>query len=209
MKVPLGLTQAPPVPAENPMTVAKWVLGKKLYFDTILSTDGTVACATCHDPKKGFADQRPVSTGINGAARAAINSPDGVQRRVQPVPVLGRPGDVAGGPGAGAGRQQHGDVRRRRPTPGRRRSRRLRASPEYVKAFERCSATPPTRDAAAKAIATYERTVLLGNALHDRAEAGDAQARERGGERQVRRSRPKDYATVLEGRRSRAKDTPR
>src|SRR5262245_62031562 len=33
IKVPLGLTQAPPVPAENPMTVEKWILGKKLYYD--------------------------------------------------------------------------------------------------------------------------------------------------------------------------------
>src|SRR5262249_53210779 len=66
IKVPLGLTKSPPVPAENPMTVAKWKLGKRLYFDTIVSSDGTVACASCHQPRKGFTDQSPVSTGING-----------------------------------------------------------------------------------------------------------------------------------------------
>src|SRR6266545_6728988 len=63
LKVPLGLTQAPVVPAENPMTVEKWVLGKKLYFDKILSTNGTVACATCHAPDKGFSDAKRTSTG--------------------------------------------------------------------------------------------------------------------------------------------------
>ncbi|HEY1189502.1 MAG TPA: cytochrome-c peroxidase, partial [Gemmata sp.] len=74
IKVPLGLTQAPPVPAENPMTVEKWALGKKLYYDKILSTDATVACASCHAPSKGFADGKRTSTGINNAT-GPINAP--------------------------------------------------------------------------------------------------------------------------------------
>lgn len=48
---------------------------------------------------------------------------------------------------------------------------RLRASTEYVKAFNRVFGHAPTRDAAAKAVAAYERTVLLGNSVHDKAEA--------------------------------------
>ena len=48
---------------------------------------------------------------------------------------------------------------------------RLRKNPDYVKAFNRVFGHAPTRDAAAKAVAAYERTVLLGNSLHDRAEA--------------------------------------
>src|SRR5437764_6236786 len=48
---------------------------------------------------------------------------------------------------------------------------RLRANADYVKAFNAVFGHAPTRDAAAKAVATYERTVLLGNSLHDRAEA--------------------------------------
>ncbi len=52
------------VPADNEMTPARVALGKKLYFDTRLSADGTVACATCHDVSRGFTDQRPVSEGI-------------------------------------------------------------------------------------------------------------------------------------------------
>jgi len=52
------------VPADNQMTPARVALGKKLYFDTRLSADGTVACATCHDVSRGFTDQRPVSEGI-------------------------------------------------------------------------------------------------------------------------------------------------
>src|SRR5262245_4806375 len=52
------------VPADNKMTPARVALGKKLYFDTRLSADGTVACATCHDVSRGFTDQRPVAEGI-------------------------------------------------------------------------------------------------------------------------------------------------
>jgi cytochrome c peroxidase len=41
-------------------------LGQKLFFEPRLSGDGTVACATCHDPDRAFADGRPVSVGIHG-----------------------------------------------------------------------------------------------------------------------------------------------
>jgi cytochrome c peroxidase len=52
------------IPDDNEMSPARVALGKKLYFDTRLSADGTVACATCHDVSRGFTDQRPVSEGI-------------------------------------------------------------------------------------------------------------------------------------------------
>lgn len=51
-------------PKDNAMTAERVALGKKLYFDTRLSKDGTVACATCHDVTRGFTDQIPVSEGI-------------------------------------------------------------------------------------------------------------------------------------------------
>ena len=41
-------------------------LGRWLYWDKRLSADGTIACATCHDPKAGFSQTTPVSTGIKG-----------------------------------------------------------------------------------------------------------------------------------------------
>jgi cytochrome c peroxidase len=41
-------------------------LGKKLFFDPILSRDGKVSCASCHKPDHSFADDKPVSIGING-----------------------------------------------------------------------------------------------------------------------------------------------
>jgi len=77
---PLGIDgEQMQVPDDNPLTAAKVELGKLLYFDGRLSKDNTVSCATCHDPAKGFTDQRPVSQGINGqlggrSAPSVINS---------------------------------------------------------------------------------------------------------------------------------------
>ncbi len=47
-----------PVPPENPITEAKRVLGKILFWDEQMSTDGTMACATCHIPGRGGAEPR-------------------------------------------------------------------------------------------------------------------------------------------------------
>jgi cytochrome c peroxidase len=46
------------------LTPERIALGRKLYFDTRLSRDGTVSCATCHDVSRGFTDRRNVSEGI-------------------------------------------------------------------------------------------------------------------------------------------------
>lgn len=50
-----------PVPAKNLQTAAKIELGKKLFFDRRLSGDGTMSCATCHDPNQGFSDGLDIS----------------------------------------------------------------------------------------------------------------------------------------------------
>src|SRR5262245_35463089 len=65
--LPKGVTP-PPVPADNPLTAAKVALGQKLFFDKRLSKDGSIACASCHDPAHGFADPRdtPTSAGFGG-----------------------------------------------------------------------------------------------------------------------------------------------
>src|ERR1700716_3018708 len=52
------------VPPGNESTAERIALGRRLYFDTRLSKDGTLACATCHDVSRGFTDHRSVSEGI-------------------------------------------------------------------------------------------------------------------------------------------------
>jgi cytochrome c peroxidase len=54
------------VPADNPITREKVILGEKLFRDERFSTTGKVACATCHLPEKGFTDSPlRVSEGID------------------------------------------------------------------------------------------------------------------------------------------------
>jgi cytochrome c peroxidase len=58
-----------PHPADNPPTPAKIALGERLFNEPRLSTNGKVACATCHNPALGFADGTPLSrTGATGVA---------------------------------------------------------------------------------------------------------------------------------------------
>jgi cytochrome c peroxidase len=58
-----SLKPLPPLPAfpENPLTPEKVELGKKLFFDRRLSGDGTMACATCHNPETGYSDALAIS----------------------------------------------------------------------------------------------------------------------------------------------------
>lgn len=59
---------------ENPLTRAKIELGRQLYFDGRLSSDTSVSCATCHAPAHGYADETPVSFGVDNQA-GGRNSP--------------------------------------------------------------------------------------------------------------------------------------
>ncbi len=65
-QVPLGLDAYIPAPENNPLSIEKIALGRKLFFDKRLSRDGSIACASCHDPNLAFSDARPVALGIAG-----------------------------------------------------------------------------------------------------------------------------------------------
>lgn len=62
----LNATVLVPTPSDNPQNAEKIALGRKLFFDKRLSLDGSISCASCHDPQKAFSDQRSKSIGING-----------------------------------------------------------------------------------------------------------------------------------------------
>jgi cytochrome c peroxidase len=64
--IPLGLDHYLPVPESNPLTVEKVDLGRRLFLDRRLSRDGSIACATCHDPARAFSDDRARAVGIDG-----------------------------------------------------------------------------------------------------------------------------------------------
>ncbi|MEZ6132867.1 MAG: cytochrome c peroxidase [Planctomycetaceae bacterium] len=82
VKLPLGLSlgasQMKGLDA-NPMTLAKIELGRQLYFDPRLSSDGTISCASCHHPQEGFARHTPFGIGVDGQ-EGGRNSPSSYNR---------------------------------------------------------------------------------------------------------------------------------
>jgi len=78
---PLQALQPPPVPAQNPITESKRVLGKMLFWDEQLSSGDTVSCGTCHQPgaggkdgRAGLASLHPGPDGILGTADDRMGS---------------------------------------------------------------------------------------------------------------------------------------
>lgn len=175
-KPPLGL---PPVqwPDDNPYSAAKAELGRFLYFDKRLSGDNSLSCASCHATEKAFTDGAPFSTGIGGqlggrSAPTVINRAystaqfwDGRAPSLeeQAKGPIANPIEMTAEKTADAA---HESV-----------VKRLRGVPGYVAMFEKVfGKNSVTIDNAAKAIATFERTVYSGNAPYDRYNAGDKKA---------------------------------
>jgi cytochrome c peroxidase len=159
------------VPKDNPLTEAKIALGKELFFDKRLSADGTVNCATCHDPKLAFTDGKRFSDGINGR-RGKRNSPtllnamfnsgqfwDGRAETLEEQAIL---------PLIDAdemGNRSHDEV-----------VARLQTIPEYTRQFREVFNSKVTIQAIAKALATFERTLVSADSPFDRFIAGNRDA---------------------------------
>jgi cytochrome c peroxidase len=168
-KAPLGLPPAP-IPADNPMTAEKIELGKMLYFDTRLSRDGKISCATCHDPKTAWTEHKPTSEGIGGQF-GQRNSPTVINSAYATSQFWdGRAGtleDQALGPIENPVEMGHHiDAM----------IQDLSKIGVYKQKFQSVFGTPITKDGIAKAIAAFERTVLSGNSPYDRFQNGDKTA---------------------------------
>src|SRR5262245_30437220 len=68
-QLPRGIPP-PRVPPHNPMTAAKVDLGRRLFYDTRLSGNGSFACATCHQQALAFTDGRPRAIGSTNQLHA-------------------------------------------------------------------------------------------------------------------------------------------
>jgi cytochrome c peroxidase len=173
--VPAGLqplTAKIYVPASNPITKGKYELGRQLYFDPRVSLNGTVSCATCHNPAKGWTDGTPVSAGILGqtggrSAPSVLNTAYGKTMfwdgrapslEAQAQGPVQNPIEM--------GRQSYKEI-----------VDRLRKIPAYCEQFQKVFGTNVTLDGMAKAIATFERVAALsGNSKYDKYNAGDNKA---------------------------------
>jgi len=65
----------PVIPLDNPQTIEGVALGKKLFFDPILSANNTQACASCHSPQNAFTDPARFSVGIDGSVGTRNSMP--------------------------------------------------------------------------------------------------------------------------------------
>lgn len=63
MELPMGFEDFE-VPSDNQFTQERWDLGKKLFFDPIMSLDSSISCASCHNPNLAFSDDKALSLGV-------------------------------------------------------------------------------------------------------------------------------------------------
>ena len=66
-RTPLGLDLYRPVPRANPLTREKVALGRRLFHDRRLSRNGSMACASCHDPRRAFTNGARTARGASGS----------------------------------------------------------------------------------------------------------------------------------------------
>jgi len=162
---PLGLPPVP-IPSDNPQTPEKIALGKLLFEDKRFSADGTVSCATCHDPQKVFTDGLPTSEGIK-KLKGTRNAPtvvnaayydsqfwDGRRSSLeeQSKDPLINPIEH--------GLPSHGPILET-----------IRKDESYTSQFRNVFGVAPqqiTIDHVAKAIASFERTLISGDSPFDR-----------------------------------------
>lgn len=170
---PLGLPAPLPVPEDNPLTPEKIDLGRKLFFDRRLSPNNTMSCAMCHVPAQGFTvNELRLAVGINGKT-GRRNAPtlynvayqrllfhDGREFLLedQIISPLTNPVEM-GNPSIGYVVDK------------------VSRLPGYAAAFRAAFGTGVSVATLGRALASYQRTLLSGNAPFDRWYfAGEAEA---------------------------------
>ena len=168
-----SLLLPPSVPTDNPQTIEGIALGRKLFYEPLLSNDGTQACANCHLAEKSFSDPNRFSTGITGEmgtrnAMPIVNLAWNFQNR------------FLWDGGAYSLEDQVDDpienpIEMNNTWPNVVAT--LQATSEYPDLFEQAFGTTTiTREFVAKAIAQFERTLISGNSRFDQYLLGDNNA---------------------------------
>ena len=167
-----ALPVSAPAPPENPLTPEKIALGKRLFFDTVLSRDRAVSCSSCHDPQHAFADPagRAISPGVQGrlGRRNAVSLINAGDRRALTwsgaSPSLETQAVIP--------MTDHAEL----DLTVEEVTSRLKADPSYLKEFQQAFGEVPSMQNTVRALASFERTLESRNAPYDRYQAGDASA---------------------------------
>lgn len=168
VKLPKGLeagASAMHIPADNPLTRAKVELGRQLYFDPRLSSDGTISCASCHDPAQGYAAKTQFGVGVDGQ-EGGRNSPVSYNRILSKAQFWdGRAASLeeqAVGPIANP--IEMGNTHEKCVAD-------LKKNPVYSMEFSKVFPDGVTIDNVGKAIAAFERMLVTGPMPYDHLEA--------------------------------------
>lgn len=161
---PLGLEPDFLVSMDNPITESKVRLGKRLFFDERLSKDGSMSCATCHDPAQGFSNGSAVAEGVLGL-KGNRNVPSIINR------LFGR-SQFWDGRSETLESQALGPLLNPIEMAMSKELllERLKGDTVYQWLFEDAFDSVPTLDGVGKAIASFERTLLSGSTPFDRYE---------------------------------------
>jgi len=166
----------PIIPVDNPLNKSKVELGRRLFFDKNLSVNQSTSCATCHLPEKAFTDGRGRALGAmndfhprssmsltNIAYAASLNWADPLTETLERqmlVPLFGEEPVEMGMNG------QEEEILRY-----------LSEMKPYPKLFKKSfEAQGISIDNLTKALASFQRTLISGNAAYDRYLLGDDQA---------------------------------
>jgi len=168
--VPLGLEPGRLVPKHNPLTEAKVRLGRRLFFDPVLSVDSTVSCASCHQPDHGFSTPSRFAIGVGG--KATTRNPPSLLNRAYGKAFFWD------------GRETSLEAQALRPVADVNEMggtvegalKRLEASATYRAQFAAAFPNGITAENLARALAGFERVLLLGDSRVDRFRAGDVKA---------------------------------
>ncbi len=165
-----GLDLFVPIPNDNPLTFPKIVLGEKLFFDRMLSRNGSVSCSSCHSPGHGFSDTTAFSRGAAGRSG----------RRNAPALVNRAYGRVFFWDGRAASLEEQvlHPIRDslEMDFPLAQLSRRLRADNFYRALFYEAFRRDPDSTGVARALSSYVRTLRSGESPYDLASEGDSTA---------------------------------
>lgn len=159
-----------PIPEDNEMTDEKIELGKRLYFDIRLSGNNQLSCATCHAPGLGYGDNLPTFVGFEGF-EGHRNSPTIINAGYYKENFWdGRAASLeeqALGPITAEG-EMNQDLDEL--------VKELKDVPGYVKEFNNVFEDGITVDNIAKAIAAFERTIVIMDTAFDQYLKGDDDA---------------------------------
>lgn len=161
--IPDGLDLERLIPDDNPLTKEVVALGRKIFFDPILSKDNTVSCASCHQPELGFASNNKLAIGIGGKV-GVRNSPTLLNR-------------AYGKKFFWDGRAASLEEQALRPIASEielgssidEAIKKLKANQDYAKLFQEAfgGSDAVTESNLAKALAAFQRTLLMGNSPVD------------------------------------------